>query len=184
MGFKESIEKNVVVWLLGILVTGFVTGVGAYKGILDISGSTTILKERRMELERKVDELDHERKNIQELQSTNKQLTDKLLVLGLSDEKDVLTFTHWEYHDTMQAGALGLVFLPNGGLLVYGSPRSALPADQKANSWARHGSKVILKINNGFSVYDGELVGDLSLSGSANSRTGKSWKWTATRLPN
>ncbi len=35
MNFRERIEDNLVVWLLGTLLTGFLAGVGAYKAILE-----------------------------------------------------------------------------------------------------------------------------------------------------
>jgi len=35
---KESIEQNVLMWFLGVLVTGFVSGLGAYRTVQDIAG--------------------------------------------------------------------------------------------------------------------------------------------------
>ncbi len=37
MGFKKKIEDNVVLWLLGTLLAGFLAGIGTYKGILEIA---------------------------------------------------------------------------------------------------------------------------------------------------
>ena len=35
---KESIEQNAAIWFLGALLTGFLSGLGAYKGIQEIAG--------------------------------------------------------------------------------------------------------------------------------------------------
>ena len=35
---KEKIERNVTVWLLGTLLTGFLSGIGVYRGIQDMAG--------------------------------------------------------------------------------------------------------------------------------------------------
>ena len=40
MGFKETIEKNTMVWFLGALLTAFLAGIGAYEGVIRISGQT------------------------------------------------------------------------------------------------------------------------------------------------
>ena len=35
---KESIEQNVLIWFLGVLITGFVSGLGAYRTVQDMAG--------------------------------------------------------------------------------------------------------------------------------------------------
>jgi hypothetical protein len=35
---KEKIEQNVTLWLLGTLLTGFLSGVGAYRAVQDMAG--------------------------------------------------------------------------------------------------------------------------------------------------
>jgi hypothetical protein len=37
MTIRESVEGNVVVWLLGTLITGFTAGLGVYEGVLRIA---------------------------------------------------------------------------------------------------------------------------------------------------
>ena len=41
---KERVENNVVVWLLGMLLAGFLAGIGTYKGILEIANLTVVAK--------------------------------------------------------------------------------------------------------------------------------------------
>ena len=40
MGFKETIEKNTMVWFLGALLAAFLAGIGTYEGVIRISGQT------------------------------------------------------------------------------------------------------------------------------------------------
>ena len=39
---KERVENNLVVLFLAAIVTGFLSGIAAYQGVLKISGQTTI----------------------------------------------------------------------------------------------------------------------------------------------
>lgn len=48
---KEKIENNIVVWMLGILLTGFLAGIATYEGALEIQNLETISKERIKKLE-------------------------------------------------------------------------------------------------------------------------------------
>ena len=50
-GIKEKIENNIVVWMLGTLLTGFLAGIGTYKGALEIMSLETVGKERLKQLE-------------------------------------------------------------------------------------------------------------------------------------
>ncbi len=50
MTFKEKVENNVIIWLLGTLLVGFLSGIATYKGILEIAGQTTISKEALIQL--------------------------------------------------------------------------------------------------------------------------------------
>lgn len=45
MGLKETIENNLVIWMLGTVVTAFLAGIGAYDGILRISGSQVVSRD-------------------------------------------------------------------------------------------------------------------------------------------
>ncbi len=44
MSIRERVESNVAIWLLGTLSTGFIAGIGTYKGILEIAHLTVISK--------------------------------------------------------------------------------------------------------------------------------------------
>ena len=60
MSIKDSIEKNPVIWILGMLLAGFTAGFSAYKTILVVSKAEVISQnefDRLMQLERKNSEL-------------------------------------------------------------------------------------------------------------------------------
>ena len=42
MGLKDTIEKNTLVWFLGALLTAFLAGMGAYEGIIRITGQAVV----------------------------------------------------------------------------------------------------------------------------------------------
>lgn len=46
MNFKERVEKNVTIWFLGMMLTAFLAGIGAYRGIIEISGQAVVNKEK------------------------------------------------------------------------------------------------------------------------------------------
>ena len=46
MTLKEKIENHPVIWVLGLLIIGFIAGFNSYKVILEITGQTTISKEK------------------------------------------------------------------------------------------------------------------------------------------
>jgi hypothetical protein len=50
-GIKEKVENNVVVWMLGTLLAGFLAGIGTYEGALEIMNLETVSKERIEQLE-------------------------------------------------------------------------------------------------------------------------------------
>ena len=58
---KKRIEQNVTVWVLGTLLTGFLSGIGAYRAVQDMAGLKMVSgadledsKRQRAELEQKV----------------------------------------------------------------------------------------------------------------------------------
>ncbi|NJK35726.1 MAG: hypothetical protein HC919_12715 [Oscillatoriales cyanobacterium SM2_2_1] len=66
------------------------------------------------------------------------------------------------------------------GKLINTHSNEKTPDDDR---WEASGKKVVLSFNNGFAVYKGELSDDGNqMSGTATSRTGGEWKWTAYRL--
>ncbi len=50
-GIKDKVENNVVVWMLGMLLAGFLAGIGTYEGALKVMRLETISKDRLKELE-------------------------------------------------------------------------------------------------------------------------------------
>jgi hypothetical protein len=55
MSFKERVENNVVVWLLGTLFAGFLAGIGTYQTLLEIAKLAVISKDRLSTLEQSAD---------------------------------------------------------------------------------------------------------------------------------
>ena len=48
---KETVENNIVVWMLGTLLTGFLAGISTYEGAQKIMKLTTITHDRLIQLE-------------------------------------------------------------------------------------------------------------------------------------
>lgn len=57
MTLRERVEDNVAVWLLGSLLTGFLSGIATYKAILEMGGLESISKQDYGELQRKASNL-------------------------------------------------------------------------------------------------------------------------------
>ena len=49
---KQRVENHPAVFFFGAILAGFVAGIGAYQGILEISGRTTVSKDYLKSLER------------------------------------------------------------------------------------------------------------------------------------
>ena len=45
MKLREQVENNLVLWTLGLLFFGFVSGIGAYKTMLGITNQVTVVKD-------------------------------------------------------------------------------------------------------------------------------------------
>ena len=69
MNFKEKIEKNIYIWLVSILLTGFGAGFGAYKLILEISDLTTISNEYKTQLLKSGDEIEEEKTKVETIRN-------------------------------------------------------------------------------------------------------------------
>jgi len=183
MGFKEAVEKSPVVWLLGTLVTGFAAGVGAYQGVLEISCSTTILRDRLGQLQQEARDGKKALQDVDDLERRITQLTDQLAERRPEGDRDELAYTHWRYWDTGgNPSWMGLFFLADGGLIAYG-PGGLEPRYQHTNVWERDEGRVVFRLNNNFAVYRGEIFDRSTLSGSGSNRFGRSWQWTATKMP-
>jgi hypothetical protein len=82
MSFKERIEDNAALWLLGTLLTGFIAGLGAYKGILEIAQLAVVPKTSdvvslRQENQRLKYEAEHLKAENQKIRKTNAELAAK-----------------------------------------------------------------------------------------------------------
>lgn len=51
---RQQVEENVVVWLLGVLLTGFLAGIGTLKAIHEFAGLETVPKSDRKAYEEKL----------------------------------------------------------------------------------------------------------------------------------
>lgn len=60
MTFKERIEANAVLWLLGCLLTGFLSGISAYRAVQEMAGLEPISKSDYQDLQKKEKELQSE----------------------------------------------------------------------------------------------------------------------------
>jgi len=68
---KENIEKNPIVWLLSIIVMGFLAGFSAYKTILVVSGQVTVSIEKKQDYEAAKAKISELEKRLKTLQSQN-----------------------------------------------------------------------------------------------------------------
>jgi len=62
MTIRERVEQNIAVWLLGTLLTGFLSGIAAYKAIQEMAGLKTLTAAEHRELESEVVRLREELK--------------------------------------------------------------------------------------------------------------------------
>lgn len=53
MTFKERVEANAVLWLLGCLLTGFLSGISAYRAVQEMAGLEPISKSDYQDLQKK-----------------------------------------------------------------------------------------------------------------------------------
>lgn len=66
-----------------------------------------------------------------------------------------------------------------GGKLINKSPHET---SRENDTWEMSGNKVVLKFNNGFAIYTGDLIDSHHMEGTAISATGGKWKWKAERI--
>ena len=60
MTIKERIEANAVLWLLGCLLTGFLSGISAYRAVQEMAGLEPVSKSDYQDLQKKAKELESE----------------------------------------------------------------------------------------------------------------------------
>ena len=65
--FKERVEENVAIWLLGSLPTGFLSGIAAYKSLQEIAGLETVPKTEHDLIDQKINELQTHADQLQRL---------------------------------------------------------------------------------------------------------------------
>lgn len=84
--------------------------------------------------------------------------------------------TKWHYMDA--DWQYDLTFLPNNLL------DSRHPNDETKDndSWSQTGNDVYLYFNDKFSTYKGSFINENTLSGTATSTNGSTWKWKAVRI--
>jgi prophage DNA circulation protein len=64
MTIRDTIEQNVVVWLLATLLTGFLSGIGTYQAVLKIAGIETIGEAAKSNCVKSSDALDTARRDL------------------------------------------------------------------------------------------------------------------------
>lgn len=60
MTFKERVEANAVLWLLGCLLTGFLSGISAYRAVQEMAGLEPVSKSDYQDLQKRAKELESE----------------------------------------------------------------------------------------------------------------------------
>lgn len=65
MTFKERIEANAVLWLLGCLLTGFLSGISAYRVVQEMAGLEPVSKSDYQDLQKKAKDLESHAKELQ-----------------------------------------------------------------------------------------------------------------------
>ena len=58
-------------------------------------------------------------------------------------------------------------------------PNEKTPDD---DTWKASGKKIVLRFNNGYAVYTGELSDRDYMAGTAASKAGGKWEWKAYRI--
>jgi hypothetical protein len=72
----------------------------------------------------------------------------------------------------------GIEFL-DSGKLANGDSKDPNPDD---DSWTQDRRHVIISVNGGFTVFEGDLKNSRMMSGFAKNLNGRSWLWSAYRL--
>ena len=116
MGLKERIENNLVIWFLGALLTGFLSGVGTYEAVLriahlDVVPANSYLKKEMLRdnklLIQKLHTLINDGRNIQEkngddlISSFNMWMQKGMLVTKAIDEETHRLFNNNVYFSNM-----------------------------------------------------------------------------------
>ena len=80
-------------------------------------------------------------------------------------------------HPRFGSNEYTLVFHANGKLENH-HPNESTPDNDR---WEQRGDTIVLRFNDGFAVYEGEILDERTMSGVATSRTGGTWEWKAFR---
>lgn len=65
MTFKERVEANAVLWLLGSLLTGFLSGISAYRAVQEIGGLEPVSRADYEDLQKQAKDLESRNKELQ-----------------------------------------------------------------------------------------------------------------------
>lgn len=104
MPLKESIENHPVIWVLGMLLAGFISGIGAYKSLIEFTGQILVSKDRLLILE-----------STQQMQAQGTgtpQMNSVSLPKIIDDDKKVLINKIAEYYNKNDHDALYEMFGP------------------------------------------------------------------------
>lgn len=87
-----------------------------------------------------------------------------------------LANTRWRYEAIEIGKAYEMDFLPDGTILSHDRARGG------KDTWQSDGKRVVISINDGFVVAEGEMSDTLTMGGIARNRDGETWHWRATRV--
>lgn len=78
MTLKERVEDNVAIWLLGSLLTGFLSGIAAYKAVGEMAGRESISREELHNLQHRAAALETSEQKTNECETRAVQLQQSL----------------------------------------------------------------------------------------------------------
>jgi len=93
MTFKERIENDPIAWLIGVAFTAFITGIGAYQGILEIAKLEVVQKDayvKREDFDSLKIKFDKLKVNYDALKTATVAPTEKLLQSTRKDTTEVI----------------------------------------------------------------------------------------------
>ena len=163
MKFKEHVENNVTMWLLGSLTTGFIAGISAYEAVLRISGMETIAIAEKNRLVAAAESVQN---------GAGSQP-------GSSPLKSELDDTHWfiDVDSDNPNADMDMLLLPAGRAYF-------LLPNSHADAWRQEGDEIVVNIAGSYAEYRATLKGkSRMISGVGKNLQSESWQWTATKYP-
>ncbi len=103
-----------------------------------------------------------------------------LLISGCASTPtvDSASFANSRWHYMDDQWEYDITFLENGKLSTT-HPNDKTPEN---DSWEQTGETVKFYFNNKFSNYEGKIVGQNLMTGTAKNTKNKTWNWKATRM--